>query len=246
MFQRFRQFYAPDYASLIICDKVVMDEASFEILTSRRRDNHPYSLVAQTFSALKDEGLVDLVDFDAILSRKSMLLRRMLSNDLDSLDRWIAPLRDSLEIWHRFLHASSRVASPTLERHRIELYMHDMHSTLYELYFLADSPHEKTNNSNSELRRILKSYLSYVNSNIVLANELDIGFHDWKDYGPFYERKFLGVGVDTDGFEPQIQAARALFELSFPEFRIYDTPTLIRVLKEGLSDFRCNCLGSFG
>lgn len=79
---------------------------------------------------------------------------------------------------------------------------------------------------------MLQSYLSYVNANIVLSNELGVGFHDWADFLPFYRLKFLSVGKEHIEEERRIEESQKLFEVSFPEFAIADTHTLIKALQD--------------
>jgi hypothetical protein len=92
-------YFMPDYAALLLCEEVTLDEASFMLLTEQ--PHRLYAKVAETMKALRAEGFIQLVDFSHILRENQALLQRMLENDLGMLNQWIKPLNQSFDIWRR-------------------------------------------------------------------------------------------------------------------------------------------------
>lgn len=261
-FRKVNEAFMPDYELLILCDQIVMDEASFQqLIESPAR---AYSGVSETFKALKEEGRIQLVDFPAILKSKGDLLGRMLKNDIGVLDRWVVPLRESLDLWRNFAQMSMQIwrddahrASPdsVLGTGRAAMYMHEtlhrqavlnlqMHSLMHNArnatanismmveIALDSSEKRKRKEYRSVLRGVVEAYLSYVNANLVLADALDIGFHDWLDFTPFYSTKFLFVGKQEEETQEERKQVERLFTVAFPELAIQDTRSLLKALND--------------
>lgn len=232
--------FMPDYIVLLLCDKVIIDKSSFVSL--EENPHRSFTQVADAITQLHHEGFVKLVDFRQILKRNENLLQKMLEHDLQMLDQWIKPLRISLDIWKRFANESSILVKYELEEmhgpldHDVHRYTHSGYHTDTYLHLLEKSLESYRKQKRSKYRgvlmKVLPHYLSYVNANIVLSNELGVGFHDWADFLPFYRHKFISVGKQDIGEECQIKETQKLFEVSFPEFAITDTRTLIKVLKD--------------
>lgn len=259
--------FEPDYAALLLCEKLLMDETSFVMLIEK--PNPLYSKTSETISALYGEGLIELVDFGRILASNQRLLEKMLENDLEMLDSWIEPLKESINIWSGFARRIG--GSDTLSLHARHV-LHNMQigsGLPYKLTIdeskLAELSEAFKDNKRLEadlmdqlvleafessrkrkkaiyrkaLRETLRSYLAYVNANIVLANELGVGFYDWADMSPLYRRKFLSVGRDSPESSQNVAEAHKLFEMSFPEFAITNPSILIKILRDKrVSDLR--------
>lgn len=249
-------FFMPDYAALILCEKVLLDESSFRSL--EEKPHRSFTRIADAIKQLYNEGFIKLVDFRVILKRNENLLQKMLEHDLNMLDQWVEPLRASLNIWRPFVHRSCELIRDHNESLHSEAFhpqirrdlMRDdsllqispmIHQSLYqtsayETYLmdeaLVSSKKRKLSVYREALRPVIRSYLSYVNANIVLSNEIGAGFHDWADFLPFYRLKFLSVGKEDIEGECKINEAQKLFEVTFPEFEITDTRTLIKVLQD--------------
>ena len=82
------------------------------------------------------------------------------------------------------------------------------------------------------MRDVLQAYLAYVNANLVLASELEVPFHDWLDFTPFYSAKFLSVGKKEDQTQTGRKQVERLFTVAFPELAIQDTSSLLKVLND--------------
>jgi len=250
--------FLPDYAVLLLCEKIILDESSFTTL--QEKSHWSYTVVAKALKSLYAEGFIELVDFNRILRHNQALLQRMLEHDLKILDQWIVPLKQSVDIWYDFTRRAFVLMKEERMYHNHFLHSfesafvyHGVEPTDEELeealshLSLTDATHREDPVAHSTshllskrtkaeyrdaLRKILHSYLSHVNANIVLSNELGTGFHDWEDFLPFYRQKFLFVGREDLEAQQHIEAAQRLFEVSFPEFAITDTATLIKVLHD--------------
>ena len=237
----------PDYATLLLADKLIMDEDSFESLNEQQTPRRwTYALVADTYNALYREGHLELVRFKDVLSQNSRLLSLMLENDLNSFEAWLEPLQESLRIWRDFMSDSRDLFRPDrLEmsdelRRMYAVGMHEVSTVAnYTYAVLAMFEHEQNfglSDSHEpfydETKAIVSSYLSYVNANLVLAMATGAGFHDWSDFSPFYKWKFqenprLSVSEPEGGGE-----IRKLFEVSFPELRIDNTSAFLSVIQD--------------
>ena len=235
-----KENFKPDYSILLLCDKVVMDELSFKYL----KDNpHPlYANIAETFRHLNKEGFIELLDFSSILDDNHDLLQKMLFHDLENIAQWITPLRESSSIWKKFLknctenifkNDINEADEPDQILNARMLHLSGMESLNIEaLLELRDSIVVSARYEDEDLYNLFKNYLSYVNSNIILSKELKIGFHDWSDFLPFYRYKFLYVGQERLSMEDHTSASKRLFEVSFPEYSIKDSNTLIKMLHD--------------
>ena len=97
---------------------------------------------------------------------------------------------------------------------------------------LASSVKRKLSEFREALRQTLRGYLAYVNANLILSNELEVGFHDWLDFTPFYATKFLSVGKEGDPVQESRKQVEKLFTVPFPHLAITDTPALMKALND--------------
>ncbi len=72
-----RNLFKPGYAMLLLCDKIVIDKLTFDCLC--RNPPATYSLVAETFELLNEEGFVELADYKAILDRNRDLINNLFN-----------------------------------------------------------------------------------------------------------------------------------------------------------------------
>jgi hypothetical protein len=215
--------FAPEYSLLILCDKLIFDASSFEYLTEEE-DQPQFESVGRTLALLKREGFLELRDYRAILAENSSLLESMIQNDLRSTDQWYDAMHSSFEIWTSFLYGSDLAfrlwpSAPNARDMRSpsgiwRSFIHEL-SSQFKLGPRDRSPHiyyQDVLRSDT-----LTSYLSYVNSNLILSNEMEAGLHDWQDFQPFYHQKFLAVGRRAR-LPDLAKASHQLFDIAFPEF----------------------------
>lgn len=245
------QGFALDVSVLLLCGKIIMDQVSFDRL---QLDPHPlYSNVAELIKALYDEGFVRLEDFGVIVNDNTEFLESMLKRDLRRLNDWVLPLKKSLNHWQEFAEISrnfsvtfrnlddSLLSEAEMDEVRSStVYLHHLNSraalAMARRDLLENALESSSKRRKPEFRQKLKEqvaeYLAYVNTNLVLANVLGAGFHDWHDLSPFYREKFITVGMRTMPEEAQISKLTELFSISFPEFQTWDVKNVIKALKD--------------
>jgi len=243
-FRSASQFFMPDYELLLLCDRVVMDEMSFNALVERPATS--YLRVAETFRALKADERIEFADFNKILQDNAALHKKMVEHDLQILDQWISPLRDSLDIWRHFSRTAidwphlvfggeTWFSSHTTNRRELAHGMLLDESRAQYLATMIDealqsSAKRKKKEYRIPLREVLAAYLGYVNANLILGNELNIGFHDWQDFSPFYSAKFLSVGREVSEVQKQRHQMETMFTVSFPDLAITKPSALLKAL----------------
>ena len=258
--------FEPDFAALLVAERVIIDSKTFELL---KEGHHPtYTKVGETIRVLHSEGFVRLVDFDTIIDSNKAFLDVMLRRDLREMDAWVGPLRQSVSEWRRFARTLVKIHDePDLHFNAHSLHHYfgshigrfaaDMHgagdaiATLTRASYYASMPEssideilgsrvkQRDKRNRAFLREILSEYLSYVNTNLLLANVLETGFYDWTDFSPFYKDKLLRVGQKVIPGEHPVEVAKQLFDLSFPEFGSWNAKRLVRALKDRrISDLR--------
>lgn len=253
-----RHFLQPDYAVLLLCNRLVMDTESFERLVKSEHE-YGYTQVAAVTRVLYDEGFVRLVDFNTIVQEKRPLLERMLERDLKILDLWVKPMEESMCTWAAFAqsfedglrersvpatepsdHGLGGTPASTRERaiflHELGHHKHASWAIAHDYELLTEAIRSARSRRRSQhrdvLRRALTGYLAYVNANLVISRTLGLGFHDWSDFAPFYSAKFESVGQEERPGQGRIEKVKQLFEVAFPEFAAWNPKTLVRALRD--------------
>jgi hypothetical protein len=249
------QEFLPDYAVLLLADRIVIDKRTYELLITGRHSS--YGQVALMVKTLYDEGFVRLEDFDSVIARNRELLEKMLERDINELDSWVIPLRESVAEWRRFVEAfkgSLRLdfldgrlrdgGGDADERefyqsllHRAGSWLHGSIGYSYRVQYLVEgaleSSHKRRGAEHRQaLRDTLTEYISYINANLLLSNELGVGFHDWADFRPFYRDKFMRVARLSGPGQREIDSIKQLFTVSFPEFAFWTPQNIVRALND--------------
>ncbi len=249
--------FSPDYAVLLLADTIILDKATYERLLANH--HHSYAHVATMLRALHDEGFVTLEDFDTAIEPHRKLLDEALQRDLKQLDTWIVPLKESARQWQEFVlrlgeslrdeiyRARHGVIADnffTLEPARssqMAAWLHDANgyctvglgtSQLMVQQAMESARMRRKAEYRDQLRFHLAGCLAYVNANILLSHKFDAGLHDWPDFQPFYNAKFLTIARDSAPGQHEINNIRKLFELSFPELAFQQPEELIKALKD--------------
>jgi hypothetical protein len=233
--------FEPEYSLLILCDRIILDELSFERLKESSRPI--FASTAQTVKLLHDEGYVQLADYASALRENVDLLRKMTDSDIRVIDQWRQALHVSEGIWESYVaRAFFGSSAPYEGRHGIAL--EPGHITV-KMHSARGYSRKETSNRpdfipiNTRLtdevlaltdHALIKAYLTYINANLILSNEMDSALHDWEDFLPFYQQKFLGVGRRNPPAAAQAEASRQLFDIALPELAIDSPKQLIRVL----------------
>lgn len=228
----------PDFAALLLSDKVILDEQTFDALQEPQISS--FAQTAETIKLLYSEGFIELANYAPILKANETLLKKMLENDFEVLEQWTLPLRESLTTWKAFLK-NIKIRdeneydilfgeNPSALIHDTALPTLQGNIAIIDV-FEATKKHKKAE-SHQLLKRVLSDYLSYVNANILLANNFEAGLHDWADFSPFYRKKFLYSGKEGVEIETHSSEIQKLFTISFPEFNIRNPRTLIKALQD--------------
>ena len=261
-FRKVNEAFMPDYELLILCDQIVMDEVSFQqLIESPARAYSGVSETFKALKAEGRIQLVDfpaiLKSKSDLLSRMLKndmgVLDRWVVPLRESLDLWRHFAEMSMDIWRDDAHHAFHGHPPLTRDAAIYMHetLHKQRALMHEVgYLMHDARGEATTISmmveialdssekrkhkefRSALRGVVESYLSYVNANLVLADELDVGFHDWLDFTPFYSTKFLSVGKQDDETQEERKQVERLFTVAFPELAIQDTRSLLKALND--------------
>ncbi len=245
----------PDYAVLLLAEKIILDEKTYERLL---RSAHPFfGQMALIVKKLHDNGFIRLVDFDTIIKENQPLLKKMLDRDLKELDSWVTPLKESLEEWKGFTdkfnsslrenffldRSAGSVSDAKMSALNSEYQMrinawlhsfgqHSMYTRELINYAIRSSRERRKSETRHALREGISEYLAYINANLVLSKTFEAGFYDWSDFRPFYRDKFLRIGhVDAPG-EREEKQIKKLFTVSFPELTFWNPDNIIKALKD--------------
>jgi hypothetical protein len=244
----------PDYALLLLADRMVLDQTTYDLLI--RGSHFSYGNVALMLKALHDEGFIRLEDFDSIISANRQLLNAMLERDMQELNSWLGPLKQSVTEWRNFVacfqgplrhdyylgqlvdhgleHEKQGIQAARPYRlggiHAARGYHNMVQSLIQQELDRAENLGE--HRPSQVIGEVIAEYLSYVNVNIVPSSEFGCGFYDWCDFGPFYRDKFLRVGRMAAPGQDDIENIKQLFAVSFPEFTFWTPENIIRALKD--------------
>ena len=145
----------------------------------------------------------------------------------------------TVEYPRQFLHFRNgrALGMQSVLMHEIHALMHHARNEAVDLSHMVEaaldsSEKRKHKEYRGALREVLRAYLSYVNANLVLSTELEIGFHDWLDFTPFYSTKFLSVGKREDAVQEGRKQVERLFTVAFPDLAIRDTTALLKLLND--------------
>ena len=232
-------YLAPDYMSLLLCDRIIIDSESYSRLTTKR--HWSYNALSSLIQALYAEGFVRIEDYSQRLEAYRATIEQRVEQDLEDLDAWRPALRSSGERWSTFIHlikSDLRSLYELIDRVQFK-FEHGiggtapMHNYSVRQYLHAASV-AMTEMSAAEgddwtERQILRSYLTYVETNLVLSEVLGAAFYDWSDYQPFYSRKLDERGrLHAD----RVHKTQQLFEVAFPELVIDSPRRLLRILQD--------------
>jgi hypothetical protein len=97
----------PDYTALLLCDRLVIDAAAWDRLSSGA--HHPlYEETADLMQRLHGEGLLRIEDFTAVLGTEAPLLEEMTTGDLrGGTGRWLQHLYEWADGWDEFVQSET-------------------------------------------------------------------------------------------------------------------------------------------
>lgn len=252
--------FIPDYAVLLLCDQIILDEETFSRFVEEST-YIGYRDVARTLLTLYKEGFVKIEDFGAIIDKNHSYLESMLENDLIDLDYWITPYKESYRLWmefvdsmkmylyndsansdHKFAMGENDILKKRMSRYSIGEYIHISYARVVAGKARIQMYEELVNSNlkNGDLseksiecfQQLLAEYLSYVNANLVLSKSLNASFHDWFDFAPFYNRKINLLGKNQTLGRERVNHIKQLFSVTFPDLSLWEDKKLIKALHD--------------
>lgn len=189
-----------DYSLLLLFDQLVIDKKSYDKFTDKEfTSNWGYQSVREILLILNKEGYLDIQDYDSIILKNKNIINKMSNISSNDVVNWIPILKKSNKVWRQTVDLLNRY--DVNKEHRNSGYNNvmirskigDEGELLYEAINSPDK--DKVKEYLPLLADYLTLLLSYINSNLILSNTFKCGFHDWSDMSPFYDQKFLSVGM---------------------------------------------------
>jgi len=206
--------YTLDYSLLFLFDQLIIDSKSYEKFTDNVfTSNYGFNSIREVLILLYKEGYLILKDYDNIISTDRYLLDKINLAESADVGYWISTLKESNEIWRHTVsllneHDNRHVFRNIDVRSRTDT----------EASILAELIDSNSKSKNPGYHDLLKNYLyqliSYINYNIALSRHLNCGFYDWSDMSPFYDKKFLSVGIQNR--QEEVQQAQEFTKLFLP------------------------------
>jgi hypothetical protein len=235
-----------DFAPLIVVDRIILDKLTLEYVNL---SGLPYlSRLRDTISALIQEGLIEVVDFEKIASSFALPLVQATDEALKSPSVWLPAIRKQLKIWRDSQSEWQEVLGDGYND--IEI------SSSYGVYCYLKTQVGHINDSDvthltklfysnranwvgedaATIRGILRPYLSYTHLNLALSEVLGCPFVDWVDMLPLYEAKYRGVlkhlNSEANQAADRIEKARQLFTIALPELIPSTTRGVVKLLRD--------------
>ncbi|MBI5252419.1 MAG: hypothetical protein HY912_23235 [Desulfomonile tiedjei] len=260
-FRQWNQYFMPDFNVLLLCDTVMMDESSFSRLVERPAPAYAtVSQAFRDLRADGRIQFVDFQQIlrnNKALHQRMMendirILDQWVSPLRDSLTIWRNFSRQTIELVANAyqgdtglpsLHSSAKLRPRHWQNveavimDKLGTFIHDEHVAAQHIGALIEeallsSAKRRKKEYRSALREVLTDYLSYVNANLIIADELQVSFHDWQDFLPFYNLKFLSVGHDGIDIEKKRSQLEKFFTVAFPDLALRSPYALLTALND--------------
>lgn len=233
-----------DYSTLLLAEGFIIDQSSLQFIADRQK--RFLGPMHQSLQVLKNEGLLDVVDFGALCSPFRSQVEAKTIALVQDVHEWLPiarqqwqRLRGELEEFQERYGASDRAALDTTH-YGVLNYLEsrgglDARESA-RLHGLLQSRRTKlTKREENELREILKPLIAQVLMNDLIRQQLKSPFVDWDDAQGFYDRLHLGQWPDVHEADLPASAmavqARCLFNVVIPELlpeRIEDVVAFVR------------------
>ncbi|MDL1983446.1 MAG: hypothetical protein LWX54_04525 [Deltaproteobacteria bacterium] len=263
-----------DYASLFMFDRVIVDERSYEralaadIGADETRWMSPNMLeavkqgaaeYAEVLTKLQASGRLLTKDFDGIVAKSGDLLGKVTAADMKDMLRWRRPLESAVLEWSS---VNQRLRGeliydwrdpPPLEIDKEEydalcMLAHSLSAIGISAYHIVEVlkrwKKKQSPRMREMCRELLRDYLSYTNSNLIISFDCQAPFIDWMDMRHFYEEKFHAAKqsmATTYQSQEVVTGSRRLFDFLFPYFMPKSPTELLR----GVNDSRTDKLRGF-
>ncbi len=200
-----------DYASLFMFERVIVDERSYEralagdigddstrwmppdMLETVKQGAAEY---AEVLTELQASGRLLTKDFDGIIAKSGDLLERSTAADMKDIPRWRRPLESAVLEWSQVNErlrnglGYARRDAPSLdvgqeEERALMVVAHILGGAGAYAYHIVDVlkrwKKKQPPEMRSMCRELLRDYLSYTNSNLILSFACQAPFIDWME-----------------------------------------------------------------
>jgi hypothetical protein len=246
---RFGPVFMPDYAALLLFDQFIIDSGTRESIAS----NPLYSQFNLLIEALDKSNRLETVDFRDTVRPHAEAINAAVDYDLQMLSAWLPAFERLLRSWSRF----TKVARRYRWQHR--RLVSGAHSGVEEELKLLLSEYGgamlrgvvreildevrdaiaqgETNGGGANvvpesLHSLARVYLHHTASTLCLADIIGAPVHEWNDIQPLYEQKLkLSLRRQVQQSE-EMEVARQLFDLMFPDIWFADPNEFLKVLDD--------------
>jgi hypothetical protein len=240
-----------DYAALLMFDRVIIDEKTLETVMSApvTYSRQLFATASQEYKQLLESlvrtGRLRVEKFDSIAAQTREIHKLATDHDMKDLNEWIAPLQAAVDTWREAVHLLEDQRGKYRNHSDLSMQLEGVMGALHILRsggayagFVVDLLKREgwqkgwPEETKRFVRRTLKDYLSYVNTNIILAHEFKSAFLDWNDFDQFYKKKFNLTDLEALTGMGTISQSRKLFELFFPYATTLGAKDIVRALDD--------------
>lgn len=239
--------FVPDYPVILLFDKVVIDEKTFEALENFNNKQY-FKEVGHLIEALNDAGRLEIHDFEKIISPYQSQIDKSIEYDLSDIGEWREEFERSVSIWHKFANMAKYAL---MEKYSKGVKLTDEEEILLNVfemgywgrcsffthdrtigYFLKNWRNKMDLEVRYNIQKILGEYLRYTATNLLLSDKLEATLHDWSDFEPLYRKK-LNISLKTKNEkENEMSQIRKLFEVICPDFEPKNPSTFVKSLDD--------------
>lgn len=218
-----------DYSAILLAERFIIDQASFRFIAERRETF--LGPMCRSLQALRDEGLLDVLDFGRVCAPYRAQIKAKTLALLNDVHEWLPiarqqwqRLRGELEDFQQRYCVSERATVNTAHYGVINLLESRGGFDAREsdrLHGILQSKRKRlTKGEECDIRDILKPLIAQVLINDLIRQQIKSPFLDWDDTEGFYERLHLGQWETSEDSELPMSAlavqSRCLFNVVIP------------------------------
>jgi hypothetical protein len=228
------------FAPLLLCDEAIIDEESFDRIIHTRADYA--ARIANSFSVLSDRGFLKKIDFRNTLRSNASKIAVATNFELESVDKWVDVIRKDFEKWETNREIYKRglgssydftVRAPTgvlealsvIGRKKSERNLSFMRRILFK------HKHVRSSGETDILKEIVRPYLDYVHSYLLLWEKYKMPVSDWEENGNIFKRK-LELGFKTDTAIQGSENLKTIFSVALSKLEPSNVQSFLRVVRD--------------
>jgi len=235
--------FIPDYSVLLLFDRFIIDERTYENLDYCGRFSY-FQEYLNLITELENSGRLEVIDYHKIVRPSFKILDKLVDADLIDINIWRAPLEEAHKKYLKFssLVVKKLFSKPEWQRTPFENMMilglyHD-DTRLVDLRPPPENIWQAMLKSDEDkyILKVLIPYLNYITCNLILAKELNATIHDWADIEPLYRKKIELMINNEYNVSEETNKVRTLFQILFPNFKINTPSDFIDLLNDSRID----------